>query len=308
MDAHPLPVLSLWTADADASGGPAHGLPEDLVRVTGCAGSAEEALARAAHLHPGHDVLVMRLGAELPEGFWRTLASAWRHAAWDVLSPVDGGWQVMLDGRGVKTQGGRAQIVPTRALAERLAGEWAAQGEELVPATLPMRDMTDYAVDMVEADPDVAIDAILPYGDTDTLCYRADPDEPLHTHQQAVWEPLLTAFEAAHGITLVRVSGVLHRPQPADTLAVLQGRLLTLAPFALAGVEAMAKLAASLVTALAALDARGEDEPRALWQAVCLEEEWQADLWGRDWEAEERRALREADFLRACAFARLAQN
>ena len=51
-----------------------------------------------------------------------------------------------------------------------------------------------------------------------------------------------------------------------------------------------------------------EDEPRALWQAVCLEEEWQADLWGRDWEAEERRARREADFLRACAFARLARG
>ena len=32
---------------------------------------------------------------------------------------------------------------------------------------------------------------------------------------------------------------------------------------------------------------------------MCLEEEWQADLWGRDWEAEERRARREADFLRA---------
>ena len=79
-------------------------------------------------------------------------------------------------------------------------------------------------------------------------------------------------------------------------------------PFALAGVEAMTKLAASLVTALAALDARGEEEPLALWQAACLEEEWQAELWGRDWEAEERRERREADFLRACAFARMAKG
>jgi chaperone required for assembly of F1-ATPase len=89
---------------------------------------------------------------------------------------------------------------------------------------------------------------------------------------------------------------------------VLQNRLLALDPFALAGVEVMTKLAASLVTALAAFDARGEEEPLALWQAVCLEEEWQADLWGRDWEAEERRAKREADFLRACAFVRLART
>ena len=119
---------------------------------------------------------------------------------------------------------------------------------------------------------------------------------------------MLAAFEAAHGVTLTRVSGIVHRPQPPATLAALEARLLALDPFVLAGVEAMAKLAASLVTALAALDATGEEEPLALWQAACLEEEWQAELWGRDWEAEERRARREADFLRACGFARLARG
>jgi chaperone required for assembly of F1-ATPase len=218
------------------------------------------------------------------------------------------GYQVLLDGRGVKTVGGAAQIAPTLALAEALAAEWRRQGEKIDPASLPLRDMADYAIDIVAADPAAIAGALVAYAETDTLCYRADPDEPLHARQQEVWEPLLAAFEAAHGISLVRVSGVLHRPQPPVAMAALHERLLTLDPFALAGVEAMAKLAASLVTALAALEATGEDEPLALWQAVCLEEEWQADLWGRDWEAEERRERREADFLRACAFARLARG
>ncbi|KPQ28286.1 MAG: ATP synthase mitochondrial F1 complex assembly factor 2, partial [Porphyrobacter sp. HL-46] len=173
---------------------------------------------------------------------------------------------------------------------------------------LPLRDMADYAIDIVAPDPAAVAEAMIAYAETDTLCYRADPDEPLHARQQEVWEPLLGAFEAAHGITLVRVSGVLHRPQPPAAIAALKARLLTLDPFALAGVEAMAKLASSLVTALAALDAGQEEEPQALWQAACLEEEWQADLWGRDEEAEERRARREGDFLRACGFARLARG
>jgi len=219
-----------------------------------------------------------------------------------------GGWQVLLDGRGIKTVGGARQVVPTAALGEALAAEWRLQGEKIDPASLPLRDMADYAIDMVAADPAGTARGLVSYAETDTLCYRADPDEPLHARQQMVWEPLLAAFEAAHGITLVRVSGVLHRPQPADALAVLETRLNTLGPFTLAGVEAMAKLAASLVTALAALDATHQEEPLALWQATCLEEEWQADLWGRDWEAEERRARREADFLRACAFAQMARS
>jgi len=217
------------------------------------------------------------------------------------------GYQVLLDGRGVRTVGGAPQIVPHEALAEALAAEWRQQGDTIDPQSLPLRDMADYAIDMVARAPLTHVEGLLGYGETDTLCYRADPDEPLHAHQQAVWEPLLAAFEAEHGITLIRVSGVLHRPQPPAALAALRERLLSLDPFVLAGVEAMAKLAASLVTALAALDAREEDA-LALWQAACLEEEWQADLWGRDWEAEERRARREADFLRACAFARLARS
>lgn len=224
------------------------------------------------------------------------------------LAQQPGGWQVMLDARGVKTVGGAPQIVPTEALGEALAAEWARQGERIDSASLPLRDMADYAIDVVAADPAAVAHGLLAYAETDTLCYRADPDEPLHARQQAEWEPLLAAFEAAHGITFTRVSGVLHRPQPPATLAVLKARLLSLDPFTLAGVEAMTKLAASLVTALAALDAAHEDEPLALWRAVCLEEEWQAELWGRDWEAEERRARREADFLRACAFARLARG
>ncbi len=224
------------------------------------------------------------------------------------LGKQPGGWQVLLDGRGVKTVGGAAQIVPTQELGEALAAEWRRQGDKIDPASLLLRDMADYAIDVVAADRAAIADGLIAYAETDTLCYRADPDAPLYAHQQAVWEPLLARFEAEHGIALVRVSGILHRPQPSPALAVLRARLEALNPFALAGVEAMAKLAASLITALAAIDADGGDAPLALWQAACLEEEWQADIWGRDEEAETRRARREADFLRACGFARLAQG
>ncbi|WP_017664777.1 ATP12 family chaperone protein [Porphyrobacter sp. AAP82] len=222
------------------------------------------------------------------------------------LSERPEGWQVMLDTRGVRTVGGAPQLLPTRALGEALAAEWRGQGETIDPASLPLRDMADYAIDIVAADPPGLAEGLVGYAETDTLCYRADPDEPLHAHQLAVWEPLLAGFEAAHGVTFTRVSGVLHRPQPPATLATLRARLLTLTPFQLAGLEAMTRLAASLTIGLCALDAAHADEPLALWQAACLEEAWQAELWGRDAEAEEPRQRREADFLRAAAFARLA--
>jgi GT2 family glycosyltransferase len=100
MDAHPLPVLSLWTADASASGGPVAGVPVAMVRIPGVASSPQQALARAAGQHPGRDVLLMRSGAELPDGFWRILDAAWQQDGWDVLSPLDGRWPVFPDAAG----------------------------------------------------------------------------------------------------------------------------------------------------------------------------------------------------------------
>jgi chaperone required for assembly of F1-ATPase len=222
------------------------------------------------------------------------------------LGEVPGGYQVRLDTRGVKTLGGAPQVLPVRALAEALAAEWRQQGELIDPASMPLRQLADYAIDQVAPDPAHVVRNLIAYAETDTLCYRADPNEPLHARQLEVWEPLLAAFEAGHGIRLVRVSGILHRPQPAEALAVLEARLRGFDAFTLAAVEAMARLAASLVTALTARDARHEQEARALWQAACLEEEWQAELWGRDAEAEQRRARREREFLSAARFSWLA--
>lgn len=216
----------------------------------------------------------------------------------------DGGWRVLLDGRPIRTQGGRPQTLPTRALAEACAQEWAAQPAEIDPRAFAYRDLADFALDAVAPDPASSIAALIPYAETDTLCYRADPDEPLHARQHAIWEPLLTATETREHITFTRVSGVIHRPQPPETLAHLRARLAAQTPFHLAALRNLASLSASLIIALAALEPDADLE--TLWCAASLEEDWQADLWGRDPEAEARRAQRFAAFTTAAKFAILA--
>ncbi|MFM6951368.1 MAG: ATP12 family protein [Novosphingobium sp.] len=223
-----------------------------------------------------------------------------------VAAPVAGGWQVQLDGRGVKTAAGKAQVVPSEALAQALAAEWAAQEETIVPASFTARDMADYAIDVVTPDPAALRADLLRYAETDTLCYRADPGEALHRRQIERWEPLLAAAEARHGVKLERVSGIMHAPQPAETLARLGEHLGTLEPFALAALNTLTSLAASLVIGLAALEPQAD--AGALWIAADLEEEWQAEQWGRDAEAEERRARRAKAFADAAHFAVLARN
>jgi len=212
----------------------------------------------------------------------------------------DGAWHVTLDGRALKTVGGQPQLVPTKALAEALGAEWAAQGDEIDPASFVLRDMADYALDVVGRERDEAIASLLPYAETDTLCYRADPEDALFERQNEVWEPVLTAVEARHGVRMQRISGIMHKPQPPESLATLRARIEAMDAFTLAALRNMASLAASLLIALEALEP-GADIA-ALWAAASLEEEWQADLWGRDWEAEERREKRAKAFALSAEF------
>ncbi len=218
----------------------------------------------------------------------------------------DGAYRVTLDGRGVKTQGGRPQLVPTDALAEALAAEWAAQGEEIDASAFVLRDLADLALDVIGPDRMGSIATLLRYAETDTLCYRADPDEPLHARQQELWEPLLAAAEARYDIHFERISGILHHPQPAETLKRLEAVLTARDDFALAALTTLTTLAASLTVGLAALEP--DANIAALWQAAELEAEWQADLWGRDAEAEARQAKRFAAFSAAAHFAALAHQ
>ncbi len=216
----------------------------------------------------------------------------------------DDGWHVALDGRLVRTQGGHALVLPNEGMARLLAAEWQDQGEDIDPAGFTMRDLADYAIDVVAPARDAAVAALLRYAETDTLCYRADPDEPLWKRQQEVWEPLLASCEAREGIRLQRVSGVIHRAQDPAALAVLRARLNTFDAFTLAALTTLTSLAASLVIGLAALEPEADGE--LLWDAANLEEDWQVELWGRDAEAEARRAKRKRDFMAAVDFARAA--
>lgn len=221
------------------------------------------------------------------------------------VESADGGFRVTLDGRPIRTQGGAAQVVPGRALADAMVAEWRAQGEAIDPKGFAFRDLADFALDHVAPDAAAAAARLLPFAETDTLCYRADPDEPLYRRQEELWEPLVQAAEARHGIRLERVCGVVHRPQPPETLAKLRATLEALDPFTLAALETLTRLAASLTIGLLAIEP--DADPDALFAAANCEQYWQAELWGWEWQAEEDRARRLEAFRQAARFAGLAR-
>lgn len=212
-------------------------------------------------------------------------------------------WQVLLDGRPVKTQGGGLQIAPNAVLAEALAAEWREQGEEIDPAKFLFRDMTDYALDIIRPARPAANAKLLAFAETDTLCYCAEPEDSLYHRQQEIWDPIVAEFEAREDVRFARVSGIMPQPQTGEMLAKLRSRLEGMDGFTLAALQPLASLSASLCIGLAALEP--DADLAALWGAANLEEEWQASLWGRDGEAEQRLKARGIEFENAAQFVRL---
>lgn len=220
------------------------------------------------------------------------------------VAPAEGGFQVLLDGRALRTPARRPVEVPTRALASALAAEWQAQPEVIDPRAMPLSRMTNSAIDTVAQNRDHVIDTIAAYGDSDLLCYRAAHPEGLVARQAATWNPLLDWAATTLGARLEVRTGVMHRPQPAAALAALRVAVAARGPFQLAALHELVALSGSLVIGLRA--AMGDADIEALWTASCLDEIWQSDLWGTDDEAEALAEQRRAAFFEAEKYCRLA--
>ena len=60
---------------------------------------------------------------------------------------VEGGYEVSLDGRPVRTPGRQKLTFPSAKLAEASAAEWSAQGETLDMAAMPLTALSYAALD-----------------------------------------------------------------------------------------------------------------------------------------------------------------
>ena len=219
--------------------------------------------------------------------------------------PGEGGHGITLDGRAVRTPARAPLLLPNAALAEAVAGDWRAQGEDIDPASMPMTGLANAAIDRVAPDARGFAATVAVYGESDLLCYRADGPEELVARQTEQWQPLLDWAAERHGVDFAVTSGVVYVGQPETTLARLRAVVESLDPFALAALSKMVSLSGSLVIGLAALE---RAFPVAqLWQAAELDDLFQAEQWGDDDEALARRAKRHDEFAMAARFAELAK-
>ncbi len=211
---------------------------------------------------------------------------------WKTVTIADGA--IALDGRPVRTPARAALTLPTPQLAEAVAEEWRSVGEELDPRAMPLTGLANAAIDQVAPNPAPFAADLARYGESDLLCYRAELPEPLVARQAAQWDPLLDWARTRYDVHFETTAGIMHRPQPAATIARLNEVVAAIDPFRLAALSPLVTISGSLVAALALLEGAADHE--TVWRAAQLDEDWQAEQWGEDDLAIRARDVRRADF------------
>ena len=107
------------------------------------------------------------------------------------LRAAQGGFEILLDERPVKTPARRPLLLPTEPLARAVAEEWNAQGEKVDPRSMPLTGLANAAIDRVAPDPESFARGLAAYGENDLLCYRAEGPSSLVVRQAELWDPLL---------------------------------------------------------------------------------------------------------------------
>ncbi len=219
------------------------------------------------------------------------------------------GYMILLDGKPMRLPGGAVLSIPSGALAAAVAEEWqaagGAKGGEFSAGDTPLTRLAGTAQTRIAPAPGPTVEALARYAESDLLCYRATDPEALVHRQARAWQPWLDWAALTYDAPLKVTAGVVHIPQSRHSLNALYAAVAAFDPLVLAGLGILVPALGSLVLGLAV--AEGRLDATEAHRLGALDELFQAELWGQDREAEQRRKMVAADIAMAARFIALAR-
>ncbi len=219
---------------------------------------------------------------------------------------VDGNWSIALDNRSLKTPDKNDLILPTRALAAAIAGEWRGQGDDVDLSSMPLSGFANAALDRVVPNRKMFVDQLARYAQSDLLCYRAVDPEDLRERQAAIWQPVLDWAADAVGHPFSVSAGIIHVDQPRACIDGIRALARALADFELTALCHLAGSLGSVVLAFAVSE--GHLNADEAFQASILDELYQEEKWGTDRDALNRRSGLESEVRDAARFLALVRT
>ncbi len=188
----------------------------------------------------------------------------------------DGGYVIQLDGKTVKTPLGQDMMSPSKALADGIVAEWAAQEEKVKPDTMPLTQLLTTAIDKIR-DREKITEGCMRYLDTDLVCYWTKEPEDLAKLQKEKWGAWVKWFEGHFEIPLYTTTKIDALTQDEEAHKRVWNYIESLDDYYFTIVHVLTSLSGSLILALAFSE--GDITPEELFAASYLEELYRGELY-----------------------------
>ncbi|KAM9044432.1 ATP synthase mitochondrial F1 complex assembly factor 2 isoform 1-T2 [Megaptera novaeangliae] len=195
------------------------------------------------------------------------------------ITQGEGGFEINLDHRKLRTPQAKLFTVPSEALAVAVATEWDSQQDTVKAYTMHLTTLCNTSLDNpTQRGKDQLIQAAAKFLDTDTVCYRVEEPETLVELQRNEWDPVIGWAERRYGVKIGSSTSIMGPSIPARTREVLVSHLASYNTWALQGIEFVVSQLKSMVLTLGLIDLHLTVEQAVLLSR--LEETFQIQKWG----------------------------
>ncbi len=143
---------------------------------------------------------------------------------------------------------------------------------------------------------------MLQYGETDLLCYRAQ-NSALAKRQAAAFEPILAWANAEYKMAFHTTTDLVPVAQPKESLTKLRHVFQAATDRELAALALLTSLMGSILLTLALW--KGRLDADQVLAAAYVDEDFQAEQWGKDEDVEAERKRKQEDIHAAVEFLQL---
>ncbi|NXC18414.1 ATPF2 factor, partial [Corythaeola cristata] len=195
------------------------------------------------------------------------------------ISQGEGGFEINLDHRKLKTPQAKLFTVPSEALAIAVATEWDSQKDTIKFYTMHLTTLCNTALDNpTQRNKMQLIRAAVKFLETDTVCYRVEEPAALAELQKNEWDPIVAWAEKRYNVSIGSSTSILGPNIPASTKETFVSHLASYNMWALQGIEYVITQLKSLILSMGLIDRHITVEKAVLLSR--LEEEYQIQRWG----------------------------
>ncbi|MBX7146397.1 MAG: hypothetical protein K1X44_03700 [Alphaproteobacteria bacterium] len=218
---------------------------------------------------------------------------------------TDNGFVIQADHKNLKSPKNNIVCVPSLNMGEVLVQEWTKQKDTINFISMPITQFVYTVLDYGDLKRNEYINDIISYARTDLLCYRVLKPKDLALKQNQLWQPVLNWVEESFEVKFNIVYDIMPVSFSKENETIIKKYLEQYNNYQLIAFLLMVRNCGSVILSLALC--KKFITPEQAFDLALLDENYQQEKWGADFEFAKSIENKKNDFNHAVYFFNLSQ-